>query len=138
MLRALWPVVLVLLVAYTALCDPLDDRVSALLRDVEYLDSRGVDVSNITKSLDAAIRLYDANRTSETMGMLDSISSEVDALKSQAEGIYLRRTVARYGVAALALSLPLIAYLAVPRAYLYLWFRLRRGWLVRKRRGGGK
>ncbi len=138
MRNALFALVL-LLAASTiiAFCDPLDDRVSSLLRDLEYLSSRGVDVSNITRSLDEAVKLYEANRTSEAIALLDNISSEVNALKAQAEDVYFRSTVARYATVALILSTPLAAYIAIPRIYIYLWFRLRRGWLV-ERRGGGR
>jgi len=137
--KAPWLAVL-LLVLYAALafCDPLDDRVSPIIKDLEYLSSRGVDVSNVTRSLDAAIRLYEANRTSEAMSLLDNVSSGVQSLKATAEEVYLRKAVARYSLAALVLSLPLVAYLAIPRVYVYVWFRLHRGWLVEKRRGGGE
>jgi len=136
---ALWLTFMLLVISVApAFCDPLDDRVSPIIKDLEYLSSRGVDVSNLTRGLDAAIKLYEANRTSEAMSLLDNISSEVQSLKAAAEEVYLSKAVARYSLAALVLSLPLVAYLAIPRVYVYVWFMLHRGWLVEKRRDGGE
>jgi len=129
---------LLALYAVSALSDPLDDRVSPIIKDLEYLSSRGVDVSNLTRRLDAAIRLYEANRTSEAVSLLDNVSSDVQSLKAAAEEVYLRKTVAKYSLAVFVLSLPLVAYLVIPRVYVYVWFRLHRGWLVERRRGGGE
>jgi len=136
---ALWLAFMLLVLSVVpAFCDPLDDRVSPIIKDLEYLSGKGVDVSNLTRSLDAAIRLYEANRTSEAASLLDNISSEVQSLKATAEEVSFRKAAARYSLAALVLSLPLVAYLAIPRVYVYVWFRLHRGWLVEKRRGGGE
>jgi len=111
-------------------CDPLDEKVSALLSDLEYLNSRGVDVKNLTKSLNTAIKLYESNHSSEVL--LENLSAEIQALKSRAEEIHFRTMLSRYLGVASVLSLPVVAYLAIPRIYLYVWYRVHRGWLVKK------
>jgi len=111
-------------------CDPLDERVSALLSDLEYLNSMGVDVENLTKSLNTAIKLYESNRSSEAL--LENLSAEIQVLKSRAEEIHFRMMLSRYLGAASVLSLPVVAYLVIPRIYLYVWYRVHRDWLVKK------
>ncbi len=114
-------------------CDYLDDRISMIVRDLEYLSDRGVDVSGIVRDLNMAIRLYGENHTDDAMGILSNISSRVEELKSIAGDIYLRNAVARYGAIVLILSIPIIAYITIPRIYLYIWFKLHGNWLVEKR-----
>ncbi len=114
-------------------CDYLDDRISMIVRDLEYLSDRGVDVSGIVRDLNMAIRLYGENHTDDAMEILSNISSSVGELKSVAGDIYLRNAVARYGAIALILSIPIIAYITIPRIYLYTWFKLHGNWLVEKR-----
>jgi len=111
-------------------CDPLDERVSALLSDLEYLNSMGVDVENLTKSLNTAIKLYESNRSSEAL--LENLSAEIQVLKSRAEEIHFRIMLSRYLGMASVLSLPVVAYLAIPRIYLYVWYRLHRSWIARR------
>ncbi len=118
-----------------AFCDSLDDRISVLLKDLEYLNSKGVDVSKVVKDLNAVVKLYEANRIEEAMSLLNNVSLEVKVLKSQAENVYLRNAVVRYGAIAFTLSIPVIAYFAIPRIYLYIWFKLHRSWIVERRRG---
>jgi len=130
-------VALLALAAGLAACDPLDDRVAQLMSSLEYLSSRGIDVRNLTRSLDLAVKLYEANRTEEALAALANLSAQVQALVPLAEEVHLRATVARYLSAAAILSLPAVTYVAVPRVYLYVWYRLHRGWVVRRREGGG-
>jgi len=115
--------------------DNIDKEVSDVVRDLEYLYGRGIDVSNLTESLNKLIINWsrDPNNTYYLI-QLQKIRSEIDSLKKNAESIYLSSMITRYLVAGLILSVPAVVYFALPRLYLFLWFRSRRRWIVVERR----
>lgn len=116
----------------------LDASVGSIVKDLEYLDSRYVNISGLVADLDRAVDLASRGNYSEAIAIINSVRGNVSLLMGTADRVYLYNSIARYGSAAAVLSLPLIVYFFLPRLYLALWFRSRRRWVVRVRRRAGK
>lgn len=116
----------------------LDASVGSIVKDLEYLDSRYVNISSLVADLDRAVDLASRGNYSEAIAIINSVRGNVSLLMGDADRVYLYNSIARYGSAAAVLSLPLIVYFFLPRLYLALWFRSRRRWIVRVRRRASK
>ncbi|WP_236698214.1 DUF1616 domain-containing protein [Pyrodictium occultum] len=114
----------------------LDQKIGALVHDASLLYSRGANVTSIVQLLDEAAKRINRGDYSGAEAAVASAASTVEALKAGVRGIHLRMVVRRYGLAAAALALAPAAYILIPRVYLYLWFRARRGWIVSTRPAG--
>lgn len=129
-------IILVLTLLY-AICpivfsENLDSEVASVLKDIDYLYNHGVNVDDLVHRLDQAVKLINNGDYDRAKTILSGIKNEIGSLKNKAETIYLYQTIYKYGLVALLLSLPILAYFLTPRIYLYLWYRLRRGWIVKK------
>ncbi|ADI31976.1 DUF1616 domain-containing protein [Staphylothermus hellenicus] len=110
----------------------LDSEVANVLKDIDYLYNHGVNVEDLVHKLDQAVKLINNGDYDRAKTILSGIKNEIASLKSKAETIYLYKTIYKYGLVAILLSLPILAYFLIPRIYLYLWYRLRRGWIVKR------
>jgi len=116
---------------FTAQVD-IDGEVSRVLRDLEYLSSRGVDVRGLVERLNEALELYQRGDVGGALSAIKEVEARASTLKGTAEAVYMASTAYRYGVAAALLSTPALVYLLLPRIYLLLWYRSRRRWSVRR------
>lgn len=110
----------------------IDDEVSAVMRDLEYLSSRGVNVSDLVDRLNHALELYQRGDVDGALNIIRDLRARISDLMGTADSVYLMLNIYRYGSAAAVLSTPLLVYLLLPRIYLILWYRSRRRWLVRR------
>jgi len=108
----------------------LEAEIVALVKDIEYLSSRGVEVGPIVHELDQAVKLVQSGRLGDAEELLSRIRRSVDELKGRAEQIYIVENIYRYGLASLILLIPVLTYLLLPRLYLYTWYRSKRKWVV--------
>ncbi|MFN3268655.1 MAG: hypothetical protein ACK416_05300 [Zestosphaera sp.] len=104
--------------------------VELLMRDLEYLSSRGVDVESVVDLLNKAIDEYVSGDVEKASAYLDEARKIVDVLKAGAESTYSAIVVAKTLTVVGLVLIPVIVYFMLPRLYLYLWFRLRRKWVV--------
>ena len=123
-----------LIIALTSLsivnATAFDVEVGKIVKDLEYLESKGIDVSKLVEQLDRAIKLYENGNRVEAEKILLNISREVVALKSIANDVAIRILITKIATVAALASIPLLVYLLLPRAYLYLWYLSRRRWVV--------
>ncbi|MEZ0290293.1 MAG: hypothetical protein ABWJ42_04310 [Sulfolobales archaeon] len=112
----------------------LDYNMSAVIRDLEYLYSRYVDVDPLIRDLNRAISAYESDNYSDYTMILRSVENNISILKSSAERIYFEHMIRVYGIVIGIGLVPLLIYTLLPRAYLYLWYRYRRKWVVRSRK----
>lgn len=114
--------------------DMIDDEVSSVLKDLEYLYSRGFDIGNLSRRINDIIWDMDRDPGNATYIIrIREIHSKIISLKGEAERLYIINNVIRYSAAAFIGVLPVIIYYLLPRIYLYIWFHTRRGWVVRRR-----
>ena len=107
-----------------------DVEVGKLVKELGYLESKGVDVSSLIEDLDKAIKLYEMGERKEALKIIRSIEAEVSKLKAIANEVAMRRTIYKAVTVAALASIPVIVYFLLPRAYLYLWYLPRRKWIV--------
>jgi len=117
--------------ALPALSDELDERIGPLVERVTRLSERHVDVSRVVGELDRAVKLWDSGDRGEALRVVESVEVEVSRLEGEAGFIELSYRVKLYATVAALLATPILFYTLLPRLYLALWFRLRRGWVVR-------
>ncbi len=131
-------IVLMFIIQPIAYSEDLDAEVVNILNDLDYLYSRGVDIEDLVQKLDHVVKLIEGRDYDEARVLLSEIRTEVDLLKARAEEIYLYKSIYKYGLQGLVLSTPILVYILLPRIYLYLWFRFRRKWIVKKIGSGAK
>ena len=121
-----------LLVALAASQAPqaLVEEALQLVPRLQALEEAGFNVTSLAEEVNRAIRLAEEGRTGEARAVLDQVEARIAELEAQAPG-HARAQELRLYLEAIALALiPVAGYLLIPRAYLYLWARLRRDWVV--------
>jgi len=114
-----------------------EKNVVGLLKDLELLEGKGIDVRGLIHKLDEAIKLAELGEFDKAMGLVEEVRLEVALLKEVADRVYAYEAIRKYGLVIGILSIPALTYFLLPRAYLYLWFKCRRRWIVEERGGGG-
>lgn len=108
-----------------------DDTIGRVLEWLDYLESRGVDVGDLVKELDNAVRLMEAGRVDEARRVIDKVIERISELNATASTTYIIGCATRILTLAAILSLPIIAYYTIPRINMLLWYWFRRRWVVR-------
>lgn len=101
-----------------------------LVDDIEYLSSRGVDVSQVIRILNEAHELIVENRLDEAKILVDNAKNTISQLHRESNVVYQKIILEKVLKITSFASLPFIVYFTLPRIYLYLWYRPRRKWLV--------
>jgi len=113
----------------------IDSLVSTIMKDLEYLESREVNVSSLIHRVNEDIKGLEKDPGNATyIKDLESIREEIKALKSDAENIYIINNIIRYSTAVGIGLVPVAVYILLPRIYLYIWYRTRRRWIVQVRK----
>ncbi len=113
----------------------IDSLVSSIMKDLEYLESREVNVSSLIQRVNEDIKGLEKDPGNATyIKDLESIRDEIKALKSDAENIYIINNIIRYSTAVGIGLVPVAVYILLPRIYLYIWYRTRRRWIVQVRK----
>ena len=116
--------------------DELWSRVEELFTVIEKAGSEGMDVKELIRDLNKAIQLIrkgDEESLRRAKAILDSLSARVEEISRELPRYRLVRDLCTYSRVALLLSIPVAMYFLLPRAYLRLWYRYRRRWLVEER-----
>lgn len=99
---------------------------------------RGGEVSNATAVLAEAVELLEMCETSQCLSRVDQLLNTTAKLLDEAEEALPRvqaiRTLSLAAKAAVLLSLPVAAYILLPRLVAWEWYFTRRRWLVVGRR----
>lgn len=115
-----------------ALQQPYDDELKELYIRVYRLGREGIDVSDIVNDMNRVVELVNAGRLDEADKLIRDIESRVARLETEAGDILFWENFRKYSVVAILISLPIVAYIFLPRLYLEAWYRLRRRWLVKR------
>lgn len=102
-----------------------------LLKRLQYLESRHVNVTGLVDEVNTALQLAQKGNTGEAEKILSNVEAEVSKLEPQAETHYKMYIAVKTLEVTVVLSIPILFYYGFPRLYLYTWFRLRRRWQVR-------
>ena len=124
--------VLLLIPGGYSLQQPYDDEIKELYIRVYRLGREGIDVSDIVNDMNRVVGLVNAGRLDEADKLIRDIESRVARLEAEAGDILFWANFRKYSAAAILISLPIIAYIFLPRLYLEAWYRLRRRWLVKR------
>lgn len=106
-------------------------QIYELIREIELLHGKGVDVSGVIRDLNTALELLEAGRHAEAESILKQIRRDVENLKSTADKVHLYLLTTKLGSVIAIACIPVLVYLLLPRLYLYLWYKTRKHWLVR-------
>jgi len=105
-------------------------EVESIMKDLEYLHSRGVDVGPVVDLLNKAVSEYSNGSFEKAYEYIEEARRRVESLKMEAESTYIKIMVVKAVTVASLASIPLLTYFMLPRLYLYLWFKLHRKWIV--------
>lgn len=106
-------------------------EIELIMKDLEYLHSRGVDVGLVIDLLNKAISEYSSGSIEKAREYLEEAKRRVESLKMEAESTYIKIIAIKAVTVASLASIPPLIYFILPRLYLYLWFKLHRKWIVR-------
>ncbi len=112
----------------------LRNELIQLYTETVNLSREGVNVSGVVNDLSSALALIDEGSNESLIKasqILSNASKEINALRAEAPRIKLMNDLRLYGTVAVLASIPILTYFLLPRAYLIMWFRSRRRWLVR-------
>jgi len=101
--------------------------------DVAKLGREGINVTSLVHELSKALKLIDEGSNESLLkakAIIDHVKSEVKRLKAEAPRIILMDNLRKYLIVAALACIPIAFYFLLPRAYLALWFRVRRRWVV--------
>ena len=111
--------------------DKLIERSMKILGQLQYLESKDMNVTPLVHTLNKAIQLAEKGEYNKASKLLDTVEANTSKLIPLAEHHYhlviARKAIAVAGI----LSIPILFYYGFPRLYLYIWFRLRRRWIVK-------
>uniref|UniRef100_A0A7C4FE87 Uncharacterized protein n=1 Tax=Ignisphaera aggregans TaxID=334771 RepID=A0A7C4FE87_9CREN len=123
--------ILLLAPMLTARTEDLDLEVAILVDRASKLHSMGVNTTNVVEKLSSAVEAYEHGDFEKAWAHLNEARKIVEELEKGAGEAYSRLLLLKVATVALLASIPIAVYLLLPRAYLYLWFRVRRKWVVR-------
>ena len=112
--------------------NPYEAEVIQIYKRVYRLGREGINVTNIVRDLNmvlAYVREGDLDRAGR---LLNDIDARVSDLEARSGDIIFWMNVRKYSTAAALISLPILAYIFIPRIYLETWYRLRRRWRVKR------
>ncbi len=115
--------------------DMLWSELTDLFAKTVELGRQGIDVSEITHNLSQALSLIskgDDRSLEEASQILSHVRDEITRIDENKWRILLINDATKYSLVALILSVPVLTYFLLPRAYVIVWFKTRRRWVVEK------
>jgi hypothetical protein len=109
----------------------VDIRIAGILDKAKNLYMKGVNVTDVVRKLDEVVELYERGDIDRAREILNDTEVEVLELEKIADNVYRSIVISKAITIAFLLSIPVAVYYFLPRVYLYIWFKLRRRWLVR-------
>jgi hypothetical protein len=109
----------------------VDIRIAGILDKAKNLYMKGVNVADVVRKLDEVVELYERGDIDRARDILNDIEVEVLELEKIADNVYRSIVISKAITIAFLVSIPVAVYYFLPRVYLYIWFKLRRRWLVR-------
>lgn len=106
-------------------------QIGEIVGMLEELYRKGVDVAGIVKDLNTIIQLASSGNKGEALARLEQVKNKLREVEYVAESIYITKTVSKYVLVGFIASIPIVVYLVLPRVYLYLWYSVRKRWIVR-------
>ncbi len=124
------------IVASTAIppTDPQGSRVwgrwLAAYDKLTELSEAGLNVSDYVILMNEALAAIDEGKYSRAEALLDEVEPLINDSYAGLSNYLLFRLVIKYVTVTAVLLVPPLFYYLFPRAYLSIWFRLRRRWVV--------
>jgi hypothetical protein len=109
-----------------------DYRVAEAAKRLGELYRKGVNVTDVVRLLDNAVKAFEDGNYSEASRLLNASLNRIAELEAVADRIYMFNLFTKALIIAILAAIPLLIYIFLPRLYLYLWFRSRRRWVVRR------
>jgi len=109
----------------------VDIRIADILDKAKNLYMKGVNVTDVVRKLDEVVELYERGDIDRARDILNDTEVEVLELEKIADNVYRSIVISKAITIAFLVSIPVAVYYFLPRVYLYIWFKLRRRWLVR-------
>ncbi len=129
--RLLLVFLVALLLSPVLKAEEVDKEIGSILKDINYLYEKGVNVDELIKKLNQALKLIEEGNKKKAENIISEVKEEITKLKLIADEVYLRKTIILYSELALILSIPILVYLLLPRIYLHLWYKYRREWVIK-------
>ncbi len=112
--------------------NPYESRIIELYKRIYLLGKEDIYVKDLIRDLNRVLAYIDEGDLDAASNLLDDIEARVDRLEARSGDILFWMNFRKYSVAAALISLPILAYVFIPRIYLEAWYRLRRRWRVRR------
>jgi len=109
----------------------VDIRIADILDKAKNLYMKGVNVTDVVRKLDEVVELYECGDIDRARDIFNDTEVEVLELEKIADNVYRSIVISKAITIAFLVSIPVAVYYFLPRVYLYIWFKLRRRWLVR-------
>lgn len=111
--------------------DPLLIKCMDLLRQLQDLHNKDINVTTLVQQLNEAVQLASEGKREQAKYIIDNVERNITKLQAIADHHYHVVLAYKAIEVGLILSFPVLFYFGFPRLYLYIWFRLRRRWIVK-------
>lgn len=99
-------------------------------RIVADLSQAGINTTEYVRELRQALQAIDGGDYGRAQEILDRVMPQLQSLEGQRDSYVLMSNARKYATAAAILAIPPLTYYLLPRAYLRIWYRLRRNRIV--------
>ena len=112
--------ILIVALAKTTVAESILDKVPGLMKEIEYLSSKGVDVQSIVDELNNAIQCYQQGDLDCATMHYEKAVVYIEDLKKTADQVYMWNTLSKVLTITILALIPVLVYVGLPRLYLYL------------------
>ena len=137
-LRYLLPFLLIMLVQPLLQVNAQPEKVEEAFIILESLSREGMNVSEPIHLLNSALALYRENKTEEAEKLLKQALERLRELENELPSYKFWRDLKLYSSIVVMALIPIAFYYFFPRVYAFSWYKTRRKWVVRRKRGRGK
>lgn len=117
---------------YTAYSEDFDARIVEYVERIAELEAKHVDARNVVDKLNEAVKAFEQGDHARAGLILSEVDTMLADLEEGSQQAYLLHTASKAASVAVLALIPLLVYTLLPRAYIYLWFKTRRKWVVRE------
>jgi hypothetical protein len=107
---------------------------SEVVRTLEELSSRFVDVGGAVEYLDQLLKACSRGDVGGASSIYSKLAETLGHLREYSRTRFWEVMAYRATYTAALVLVPILTYVLLPRAYLYLWYLARRSWTVVRRR----
>ncbi|MCS7108348.1 MAG: hypothetical protein NZ911_03030 [Sulfolobales archaeon] len=128
------PLLTLLVVNAATTVEGVRDEFLSIYEELVRLSQLGINVDDLVKDLSMALELINdgsGESLTKAKSILEDVRRRLEVVRSKANYEVIYKNLIKYSSVAILALIPLATYYLLPRAYLRIWFMVRRRWVVK-------